>query len=158
MIKICLVCNKEFNAPRNKSKYCSNVCRGKALIGVAPWNKGKTGLQLAWNKGLPRTEIDKVKIRKALEKRNYNGRGNPNWKDGTKRFKSGYIFIYSPNHPLAVKNYVLEHRLVMEKHLGRYLKPREVVHHINGNPSDNRIENLKLFSNNAEHRKFHRHL
>lgn len=44
----------------------------------------------------------------------------------------------------------------MEKHLNRYLTFPEVVHHINKNPVDNRIENLKLFKDNSEHIKFHR--
>lgn len=78
------------------------------------------------------------------------------WKGGIKNHDEGYIEIYSPQHPARTKcGYVFEHRLVMEKELGRFLKQDERVHHINKNKKDNRIGNLELFCIEAEHQKRH---
>ena len=77
------------------------------------------------------------------------------WKGGRKVRKRGYISVLCPSHPYANDGYILEHRIIMEKKLKRILKPTEVVHHINGNKHDNRIENLQLFASNSAHITHH---
>src|SRR3990167_6229052 len=79
------------------------------------------------------------------------GKKNHRWKNGI-RLIGGYFYIYMPDHPHCTRHKVyLLHRLIMERHLGRYLSPKEVVDHINRIISDNRLENLRLFSSNSEH-------
>jgi hypothetical protein len=76
------------------------------------------------------------------------------WKNGIK-YHDGYIMIKMPNHPNAKKSgYIMLHRLIMSEHLGRPLKKNEDVHHINGDITDNRIKNLKLFTH-GQHTTFH---
>ena len=59
----------------------------------------------------------------------------------------GYVLVLMPEHPSSsIAGYVLEHRLVMERALGRPLEPFETVHHLNGIRSDNRLENLELWA------------
>ena len=82
----------------------------------------------------------------------------------TKRHKvhtsQGYVLVWCPDHPNANKGkkgkrgYIFEHRLVMSNALGRPLTSDEQVHHINGDKSDNRLENLQLLTN-SEHQKLH---
>jgi len=109
----------------------------KGHIPIAPFKKG----MVAWNKGKNLPHIA--------------GENNPNWKGGRKMLH-GYIIVYSPKHPSAVKNYVPEHRLVVEKNIGHFLKSTDLVHHVNKIKDDNRPQNLMAFKNHAYHSNFHR--
>ena len=99
-------------------------------------------------------------IIRLLKKYNIPKRPKSNSCHGQKKKDSaGYILILSPNHPYAQKRgYVPEHRLIMEEKLGRYLKPEEVVHHINNKRDDNRINNLMLFKTKSEHSVYHKQI
>lgn len=78
------------------------------------------------------------------------GAANARWRGGetvTKHSGGGYIKELSPGHPYRdAGGYVMQHRLVMEKVIGRYLLPTERVHHKNGDRQDNRPENLELWT------------
>lgn len=77
---------------------------------------------------------------------------NPKWKGGRMIDKDGYVLVKNPSHPHCTRHgYVREHRLVMEAYLGRYLDPKEVVHHKDKDKSNNSIDNLGLYSTNADH-------
>ena len=112
----------------NKGKKLGYVPSGAFKKGIVPWNKGKKLPELS-------------------------GENSPTWKGGRHK-NQGYVYILRPDHPYAKKNgYVAEHRLVLEKHLGRYLTKVESPHHINKVRDDNRIKNLMLLKTKAIHNK-----
>ena len=91
--------------------------------------------------GIPRTTVNN-RLRELIELRSNKGtkRNRLKW-----RMNRGYIYIYKPEHPNRESNgYMLEHRLVMEEELGRYLTKEERVHHIDGDKINNNPENLYI--------------
>ena len=84
------------------------------------------------------------------------GKNSPNWKGGH-YLNDGYSYLYYPNHPNSTKSgYILEHRLVMEVYIGRFLEKQEVVHHIDHNKLNNDTNNLILCENQKEHNLLHK--
>lgn len=78
------------------------------------------------------------------------GSDGPNFKGGRIITFEGYIHVLVPGE----RRYRLEHRVVMERYLGRKLKKEEQVHHKNRDKTDNRIENLQIL-NIREHARMH---
>lgn len=83
------------------------------------------------------------------------GEKNPLWKGGLKLNHLGYWMRRVYNHPYGSGGYVLEHRLIVEAKIGRYLHPDEKVHHKDGNIQNNTIENLEVISQ-SKHMSHHR--
>lgn len=92
---------------------------------------------------------DKDVLHSILSKSN-SGANSGNFKGYRRKTPKGYITRYVPDHPSATKaGLVMEHRLVVEKALGITLPDDFDVHHINGDKSDNRIENLAIMTHKA---------
>lgn len=86
----------------------------------------------------------------------WTGANNPRWKGGV-RLANGYRYIQCPQHPNANSNgYVREHVLVMSEFLLRPIAKNEIVHHINEDTLDNRLENLRVMTRSEHHSLHHR--
>lgn len=151
---VCEWCGKSFY-PRNLgARFCSRAClnawqgRGGVFADCevcgtqfrrSPSHAGKFQ-EARW---CGRACYDKARIKRPLD-REHNGK--PAVLD-----HYGYVRIYEPEHPRSTKaGWVHEHRLVVERILGRQLSPDEHVHHLNGTKDDNRPENLQVLSH-GEH-------
>lgn len=142
---VCTECKKEFPvypSHLRKRQRCSRECGTK-------WRKGRT------------LNTGKTHFKKGVH--NNVGENNPmygkrlelhsGWKGGKIITKEGYIKVKVDTD--KKHKYKFEHRIVVEKFIGRKFKKGEIVHHINLNKEDNRIENLMIFPNDREHIKFH---
>lgn len=112
--------------------------------------------------GIPlRKDKDAMKTKRNRELRSQNATGSNNsqWKGGRRIASHGYIEIYMPEHPHASsRGTVYEHRLVMERMIGRYLTSEESVHHVDEDKSNNAPDNLMLFENEAAHQRHHQEI
>jgi hypothetical protein len=122
--------------------YCHCGCGKQTKISA------RTHRRYGWVKGEPLLFINGHQSR---------GENHARWNGGKRRYAEGYIGIKVVGHPRANKSgYVGEHILVAEKALGKYLPINAVVHHINGDKSDNRNENLLICENQQYHSLIHR--
>ena len=155
----CAQCGKEMviypSQQRKGTKYCSRSCAitARNLTDANPsYHRDISGEKNPmYGKGM------KGEANPMYGKRNEL---SPSWKGGRYVRPDGYVVVQAPDDhpfPCTVKKsgfkYILEHRHVMEQHLGRYLMPWEVVHHKDENKSNNAIENLELLTNQSEHVK-----
>jgi hypothetical protein len=140
----------------------SQVARNKwtpdrASIAVELYQSGmnlsQTSRALKASKRNIRKALQEAQISIRSQSESQSGKNNWAWNGGVTILK-GYTMIHKPDHPYATKHgYVAEHRLVVESRIGRLLTPGEVVHHIDGNKSNNHPDNLQLFESNGEHLK-----
>jgi hypothetical protein len=173
----CKICNKEYSVQQHrldKSVYCSDECR----------HKGKQARTEKTCKFCKKSFIrqtsrigefcshscssfyyrDKISAR---ARQNCNlpklyGENNPAWKGGVTMFKKKgnyknvrYVRCPQDFSEMARKDgYVMEHRLVIAKHINRLLTRKEVVHHLDHNPNNNEFSNLLLFPCNSSHKKY----
>lgn len=157
----CKKCGEEmsvtaFRLKNGRGKFCSKKCKGEWWKGKKHPNPRKTQgenkkcLKCGKEFYVPKSQLSqnycssKCRYLCPLYRESISGKNAGTWKGGRMMIK-GYVYTHSPKHPHRNSgNYVAEHRLVMERHLGRYLLPTEDVHHINKKKDDNRIENLKI--------------
>lgn len=100
-------------------------------------------------KKLSQRQIEMIRIRNSCNFNGLNGYGH------TKLQNNGYVIAYAPKHPHAHRDgYVMLHTILIERNIGRYLNADEVVHHINHDRKDNRIENLQLMKK-KDHMSMH---
>jgi HNH endonuclease len=152
---ICAFCGKTFYKLRSqpRQRYCSPECGHHSPNMRVPDASQKPDIHGSRNPMYGRGM-------KGADNPMYGLRTNhaPRWTGGVHHRRDGYRYaVAADNHPnpAYVKpsgtKYVLLHRQVMERHLGRFLTAEEVVHHRDGDPTNNEIENLQLFASQADH-------
>ena len=110
-------------------------------------DKRKKKKSKAWKK--KHSEIMKQAFKEGRVVMPMSIKGYTHWRKGTGKDRvneAGYKTICKPDYTTRTDGYILEHRYIMEKHLGRRLLKTEFLHHKNGDKQDNRIKNLEIMS------------
>lgn len=155
---ICSYCQKQFFYRSSKNeKYCNFNCYKQKLQSQTPiLNCRECGTKTPrkW-RILCDPCYTKFKVEKALT--NSPNGAKIRWSGHQYAYHAnGYLMIKVPQHPFSNKRgYVYQHRLVMEKKLGRFLKKEEAVHHKDGNKKNNAVTNLVMFRTSGEHTTYH---
>lgn len=142
----CRQCGTPFTPKSSRSVFCSQQCSWARRRARNRRNCAFCGAEFGFLDKRQRFCSKRCGVLGKLQNRADRA---PNWKGGRSSSPgtNGYVRIRMPGHPrtTAKNHYVLEHIVVMERVLGRYLLPNERVHHRNGRRDDNRPENLELW-------------
>lgn len=143
--KECPVCHTMFRPKNNKQKTCSYECADKSRQTAVR----RTHCECC---GKPLRPNIAPKVRFCSKSCGMKSRVSKQRvkapKDTRRKHSTGYMIVkVGKDYPGALKNgWILEHRYIMEQHLGRSLARHEHVHHKNGDRFDNHLENLELWT------------
>jgi hypothetical protein len=128
-----------------------NKVSNTELLALIPAKSARGIYKKAYKMGLRKTPEITFKNRSEARR----GEKSASWNGGKRMTRNGYRQLLMPGHPRADSTgYVMEHIIVWEKASGMQLPHNCCIHHLNGNKSDNRIENLCVMLHSA-HTVFH---